>query len=417
METTADPRRLGLLAEYDNPADLVRGAASMRERGYRRLDAFTPYEVPGLAETLGVARTRLPLVTLVAAAVGGTLAYLIQWWTNAVAYPIPVGGRPLHAAPAFVPITFETAILFAGVATFLGVLVLSRLTRLWAPIDEIDGFERASVDRYWLAVDRRDPSFDPERTARELEDTGPLRVVGPPSRPSLGIVRCLPPLILVMLPFLAGCDVAGPEPNFSLERMIHQPRYDAWEASAVFADGKAMRDPPAGSVHAGSVLGPPALVEGRTDGRWVEQVVPEVDAALLRRGRDRFEIYCAPCHGIDGEAATSVAQSMSLRTPPPLVDGDARTLPPGRVFHVATYGYGLMPAYGHQLSIGDRWAVAAWVEVLRLRFGVPLESLPPALYERARRELEARDEEEDRPALPEPAVGRQRQGLEREVER
>jgi mono/diheme cytochrome c family protein len=409
-ESVADVARLGLLAEYDDARDLVRAAAAMRERGYERLDTFTPYEIPGLEHILGIRRTRVPLITLLAAITGATVGYLVQWWTNAVAYPIQVGGRPLHSAPAYVPITFETTVLFGGIATFLAVLALSRLTRLWAPVDEIEGFERATVDRYWLAVDWRDPRFDPERTATELEATAPLRVVRPPSRARLAVVRgapIAPILIAFVFPPLAallgGCDVAGPEPNFSLERMINQPRDDPWESSTVFPDGKVMRDPPPGAIERGRELGPPGLIEGGEDGAWARDVAIEPDAALLARGRERFDIYCAPCHGVDGAAATYVAKSMSLRPPPSLVEGEEGALEPGRVFHAATEGWGLMPSYQHQLSIRDRWAVTAWIEVLRLRAEVPLDSLDPQLRERAQRELAAAPpaSAEER-AVPEP---------------
>lgn len=172
-----DPMRVGVVAEYDSPQALVAAAHAMRVHGYERLDAFTPFEVEGLDELLEVRRTRLPFVVLLAGLLGGALGYLIQWYCNSWNYPINVGGRPIHPIPAFIPVTFESTILLAGVVTFVGFFLASRLPELWNPLFEIEGFERTSVDRYWLAVDRRDLRFDPRATAEELTATRPLRVV------------------------------------------------------------------------------------------------------------------------------------------------------------------------------------------------------------------------------------------------
>ncbi len=107
----------GLLAEFDNTNELVRAAQSLYERGYRRMDAHTPFPVEGLAEALGFTRTRLPLVVLIGAIVGGTLGFALQYWASIIAYPLNVGGRPISIAtwPSFVPVTFELTILGGAV--------------------------------------------------------------------------------------------------------------------------------------------------------------------------------------------------------------------------------------------------------------------------------------------------------------
>ena len=169
--------RRGLVAEFESGARAVEAVRRLRARGYRRLDLHLPYEVPGAQEALGLARPRiLPRLVLLLGLVGAAAGYLVQWYTSVVAYPLDVGGRPLHSAPAFVPITFEMGILLGAFAAFFGLLGLSRLLRLWQPIFEVPGFERVTTDRYWLVVDAADPRFSEEGTSDHLRELGPLRV-------------------------------------------------------------------------------------------------------------------------------------------------------------------------------------------------------------------------------------------------
>ncbi len=168
--------RTGLLAEFLSPEQMLEAIWGLRARGYRRLDAFTPFPVKGADAVLGLRRSVVPYWVLGAALAGGGGAYFLQWWMNAYNFPIDVGGRPPHSALAFVPITFEMGVLFAGITAFVLVFVLGRLTALHHPLFEVEGFERASIDRFWIGVDLSDPRFDRVRTIADLNATQPLRV-------------------------------------------------------------------------------------------------------------------------------------------------------------------------------------------------------------------------------------------------
>lgn len=166
-----------LAAEFDTEVALRAGAQALRDAGLTRLDAYTPFPVEGLQEILGVPRSRLRWIVLAAGLLGGGAAYLAQWWMNVIDYPLDIGGRPYHSAWAFVPITFEMTVLSAGFAALIAPIALSRLPRLWQPVFEIDGFERATLDRFWITIGAGDRELDRERATRALEDAGALRTI------------------------------------------------------------------------------------------------------------------------------------------------------------------------------------------------------------------------------------------------
>lgn len=188
---------------------------------------------------------------------------------------------------------------------------------------------------------------------------------------------CLLALVGLFAPVgLAGCQV-------DLNRMIDQHKYEAYEASPAFADGQVMRHPPHGTVAHDAILGPPEVVSGRRDERFVEQVPLEVDLALLQRGENRFRIFCQTCHGALGDGQSDVAKVMRLRPPPSLHEPRIRELPAGQLFRVVSEGYGLMPSYGAQLDYDDRWAVVAFVQSLQLSQNLSMAELPAALRKEA----------------------------------
>jgi hypothetical protein len=172
----SDPQE-GLLVEFDDEQALARACKHLRELGYRDLEAFTPFASEEVMEALELPKSRVPLVTLLAGLFGAGLGYFILWITTVWDYPLNVGGRPPHPWPAFIPITFETAVLFGGVCSFIAFFVFSRLPRLWHPVFAVPGFAEVTTDRFFLAVSSVDPRFDSARTTHELNELSPLRVV------------------------------------------------------------------------------------------------------------------------------------------------------------------------------------------------------------------------------------------------
>lgn len=167
--------RTGMLGEFETPEAMVAALVDLRRRGYRRLDAFSPYPVHGAEEAAGMPRSLLPWIVFPFALAGAALAYFVQWYCNAYDYPLNVGGRPPHSAPAFIPIVFEMGILTAAIVGIVVYLALTGLPELWSPVFEVPGFERASIDRFWVGVDARDPRFERVAVERALAELGASR--------------------------------------------------------------------------------------------------------------------------------------------------------------------------------------------------------------------------------------------------
>lgn len=153
-------RPYGIMAEFGSPEALAEAVGAAKRAGFTRLDAFSPFPLPDIAGDLGVRTRIIPWIAFAAALIGAGLQYGSQYWMNAVDYPLNVGGRPLNSWPAFLPSTLIVAILWAGGATLIGLLLILRLPRLHHPVFEVPGFERASDDRFFLCILSDDPQFD-----------------------------------------------------------------------------------------------------------------------------------------------------------------------------------------------------------------------------------------------------------------
>jgi hypothetical protein len=166
----------GVIAEFDDAAALVTALRAAQAAGWQRLDAYAPYPVPEAAELLGAHGAPVGWIAAAAGLVGAVLAYSTQWWLSVHDYPINVGGRPLHALPAFLPATTIVTILWAALGTLAGMLAMNRLPRLHHPVFAAPGFGRATEDRFFLCLFAEDPLFDPAGATRFLRGLGPLRV-------------------------------------------------------------------------------------------------------------------------------------------------------------------------------------------------------------------------------------------------
>jgi len=174
--TEAAPVLHGLMAEFETPTALVTAAEQARLQGYRNMDAYSPIPIEELNEALGLRRTRLPRLVFLGGLLGGLGGYGLQYWTQVIAYPLNVGGRPLHSWPHFIPVTFETTVLGAALAAFVGMWALNGLPQPYHPVFNAAAFTRASVDRFFLCIEATDPKFDRHATRKFLESLHPAGV-------------------------------------------------------------------------------------------------------------------------------------------------------------------------------------------------------------------------------------------------
>lgn len=159
----------GLMAEFETTDDLLNAAQRAHAAGYRRMDAFTPFPVEGLAEAIGYHKTHVPLICLVGGLIGCMGGFFLQYWPNVFGYPLNIGGKPYNSWPSFIPITFELAVLCAGLATVFGMLALNRLPTPYHPVFNAPRFELATRNRFFLCINARDSRFDAQKTREFLQ--------------------------------------------------------------------------------------------------------------------------------------------------------------------------------------------------------------------------------------------------------
>jgi hypothetical protein len=165
-------RLYGLVAQFETPEAIHQAARRARQAGYTEVQTYSPFPLTETHEVLGRGGRPVAVIAMAAGLLGAALQYFAQVWMNAIDFPLNVGGRPLHSWPAFIPPTIIVAILWAGAAALIGMLVLCRLPRLHHPLFAVPGFERASVDRFFLCIKAADPRFDVEATRSFLDELG-----------------------------------------------------------------------------------------------------------------------------------------------------------------------------------------------------------------------------------------------------
>lgn len=171
------PALYGIVGEFDVPEHAVAAARQLRDTGFRRVDAYSPYPVEALEDATQPRRGILiPAVVFLGAVLGAAIGYYVQYYAAAVSYPVNIGGRPLNSWPAFMVSGFEVTVLFALTAGFVVFLAASRLPLLYHPIFWLDAFGRASQDRFFLCVEARDPRFDAERVHAILARHGAVSI-------------------------------------------------------------------------------------------------------------------------------------------------------------------------------------------------------------------------------------------------
>lgn len=421
-QAASEPVLAAVLAEFDTPQAVTQAARTVREAGYTRIDAHTPFPFHELDEALAIGKTRLPWLTLGAAGVGASGALLMEVWMNGIDYPFLISGKPQISMPSNMPVIFACAVLFAAIATLVGMLLMNGLPRFANPVFSSDRFRRSTNDRFFISVDARDRRFDLEAVTALLQSTGALAVeecyVDPQDRKiptriwqvalvSLAVL-CIPPVIIARM---RETDSRQPRIHL-LQDMDFQPKFKPQSRNALFADGRSERSQVSGTIARGDLQADDRLNRGLEEGAppilaaqpaprpaaegvpaadplegfpWVKDFPISVDASTMKRGQERFNIYCATCHGLAGDGDGLITQrALELEqgtwVKPVSFHSDAvRSQPVGRLFHSVTNGVRKMPAMGDLVPVNDRWAILLYVRALQRSRNATLDDVPAEL--------------------------------------
>ncbi len=375
----------GALAEFDNVDSIVAAAKECRDRGFRKWDVHTPFPVHGMDDAMGVRPTILPWLVLIGGFAGLSIAVLMQWWMNAVDYPFKISGKPFFGLPAATPVAFELTVLIASLTAVFGMLALNGLPKWFNPLFRVKRFSRACNDRFYIVVEGTDGTFDAKETPAFLESLGAIAVETVPlpdesEKLPAGVVRfawvftslvLLPPALLY-----AARNSTSSTPRVHLvPNMDFQVKYKTQTASPLFEDGRAMRLDPSGTVARGELDFHGSFMTGKEDnGDWVTELPVPATLATMERGRERFDIYCATCHGYAGRGDGPIHQRASQLalsgqaiwvTPTNLTEQRIVDQPFGQVVNSITEGINTMPGYRQQIPAKDRWAIAYYLRALQ----------------------------------------------------
>ena len=423
------PKAYGWMAEFENEHDLLHAAEKVRDAGYTKTDAFTPFPVHGIDHALGIKPTILPFIVLCAGLTGLCTALLMQWWMNGVDYRYIISGKPFGITPASIPVSFELTILFSAFTSVLGMLALNGLPKFSNPVFNNPKFDRATNDRFFLYVDSHDKYYNRESVRELLSSVSPssLDEVIEDSTPSeLPRPIWLGSLLLVLAGLIPAAIVLNMRASFSdLPRwhvffdMDFQPKKKPQQTTTIFKDGRSMRPQVPGTVSRGqlsqedpfylgydplkvSALGldkqifvsatdnaPDSLIQPPAgDGGtalnlpWVDKLPIDASDENIKLGKTKYETYCSACHGYAGygdglvaKRATSLAQD-TWTSPTSLHADRVQKQLVGQIFHTISKGQGKMASYASSITPEERWAVVLYVKALQRSRNAKIEDVP-----------------------------------------
>jgi hypothetical protein len=177
-ETFADRHgTYGVMAQFETPEQLLEAANRAHAAGYRKMDAYSPMPIEGLAEAVGFGFNWVAPIVLFMGLCGAAGGFGLLWWISVIAYPHNIAGRPMNSWPAYIPITFECTVLLAALSAVIGMLALNKLPQPYHPVFNVESFvKHASIDRFFLCIEASDPKFDIAKTKAFLEQLNPEEV-------------------------------------------------------------------------------------------------------------------------------------------------------------------------------------------------------------------------------------------------
>ena len=373
----------GLLAMFETEAALVEAARAVDSAGHTIVDAYAPYPIEGWPALAQDEASRVGWACLSGGVLGAVGGLTLQAWTSAVSWPLDIGGKPVLAWLAFIPVAFELMVLGAAAGAGLAFLMLSRLRPRWRPPELRDTWPH---DRFVLEVAvAGEARLESARSllravgAVVVSEHGNGRVISTPTttahsfrwldRTFIGVACAATSVSLLLWPDWTRRNLTyAPD-------MAVSPAVTTYSSSAVSEDAQSLRAPVPGTVPRGPLPLHYEATEADALRAAVElQVPPGIAAEPDRlRAEKLFEIYCQPCHGNDGHG-DGITIKRGFQPPPSLLTQHARDMRDGQMFHVVTYGQKLMPSQASQVRADDRWRLI--LQVRRLQQRLPVDPPP-----------------------------------------
>jgi mono/diheme cytochrome c family protein len=437
----------GTVAEFETVDSLMSACRKFRDAGFKDIDAYTPFPVHHIDEALGIKPTHLPWIALVCGLIGTTTAMVMQIWMNGIDYPYIISGKPFVSWPTFIPVAFELTILFASFGTFFGMWALNKLPRFSNPVFTDPRFDRATDDKFFLYVGAGDAKYSQSGVEKMMSETGSgyiNKVLSDESSakvPRLVFLVWMAALGLSVVPLLIAIKMRltkSDQPRFHVfHEMDYSPAKDAQQSTSLFADSRAMRPDVRGTVARGqaemdvltgidmekltsidpgranrlvamydeaksadtvndvnaaaspdpkpSPAPEPAVPKSVMDTTpWLSQIPFTVDEDFVYKGQEKFNIYCAVCHGNNGGGNGLVNRRakkiLAANWLPPSNLHDTTLhqdlYADGKLFSTISNGIRKMPGYASQIKVEDRWAIVAYVRALQASRGGSIEQVP-----------------------------------------
>ena len=357
-----------VLGLFDSSDALMIAIPQVKARKLGRLEAYTPYPIHGMDEALDLRRSPLGGMVLIMGILGAITTLGFEYWMSAVDYPIVTGGKAPWSWEAFIPIMFELTVLFATFTAGLGMLLLlNKLPLFGHPILASRAIRSITRDRFALAVEA-DPELDAEAAKAALRAAGARDIELLPA-PERAPFLTSDFILHTLGGIAAACLVSGFAMFWAvklfpvLPPMIHmedQPRLNAQQASAFFADGRGMRMPVQGTVARGYL---PLGVATQEEAAAIPNPLPRTKA-VFALGKAAFTDRCAVCHGALANGAGSLTAAYGAK-PANLQAQQFRDYPDGKIYWVIVNGKNAMPSHAADLTEDQRWAVVHYLRALQ----------------------------------------------------
>jgi len=333
------------------------------------IETYTPYPIHGIEKVLGRRRSPIAGMVLVMGVIGALAGLGFELWTSGWDYPLTTFGKPPWSWQAFVPIMFEVTVLFACFTAGLGMLfLLNRLPMFRHPMLRSKSMPHITRDKFALAVEAEGQPVDVDAITAVLKGVGAISVEvieqPAPSGPiSPNFVLRAFGAIVVSCAVAAGLTywaiklfpVSAP-----MSHMLDQPRLDPQREEGFFKDDFGMRLPVAGTVARGYL---PYTIKNQDDAASLTNPLPGT-ASVMQQGRQLFNTYCSPCHGLLGNGQPTLTAAYGAK-PANLVSQTIRDYPDGKIYHTIMAGKNAMPGYPAELTQDERWAVVHYVRALQ----------------------------------------------------